>query len=184
MDTETTVLGIDPSITSTGLVVVNAAGQVVHTEAVGSKAESESGLHIVARYQLVLSEIVKAVTQHKPQLVVMEGPALGYNNDGTFDLWGLLSVIRWELRHYLSHKALLLPTPQELKLWSTGKGNTPKDQMRLLVFKKWGLEFTSMDETEAFTFAMWGLACLRGDVVLAQKKKKKRTRKPKKSAQT
>ena len=179
MGVDVTVLGIDPSITSTGLVVVNAAGQAVHNEAAGSKPEP--GLSIISRYRIVIDAVAASVTHHKPQLVVMEGPALGMNNQGTFPLWGLLAVIRWELRHALSPQAFLMPTPQELRKWSTGKGNTPKEQLRLIVFKKWGVEFPTVDETEAFTFARWGLAYLSGAVQLREKKK--RTRKSKKLAQ-
>lgn len=177
MDPETTVLGLDPSITSTGLVVVNAAGQVVHNQAMGSTPEP--GLSLMARYRIVIDAVAGAVTKHKPSLVVMEGPALGMNNLGTFDLWGLLAVIRWETRHTIPPQAFLIPTPQELRKWSTGKGNTPKEQIRLAVYKKWGVELPTVDEIEAFTFGLWGLAYLRGTVHLSVRKKKKRNPKAK-----
>lgn len=177
MEPDTKVLGIDPSITGTGLVVVNAAGAVVHNQAAGSIPEP--GLTLMARYRIVVDAVAAAVTKHKPSLVVMEGPALGMNNQGTFDLWGLLAVIRWELRHSLPFDSLILPTPPELRKWSTGKGNTPKEQMRLLVYKKWGVELPTVDEIEAFTFGLWGLAYLRGAVHLSVKKKKKRNLKAK-----
>ena len=54
--------------------------------------------------------------------------------------------------------------PQALKKFVTGKGNVKKDQMKLAVFKRWGVEFPTTDETDAYALAQWGQARLRGEL--------------------
>ena len=44
-----------------------------------------------------------------------------------------------------------------LKKWTSGKGNAQKDFMLLRIYKRWGVEFESIDEAEAFAAAKWGL---------------------------
>ncbi len=45
--------------------------------------------------------------------------------------------------------------PPTLKKFVTGSGRAKKEQMLLKIYKKWGREFDSTDEAEAFAVAMW-----------------------------
>jgi Holliday junction resolvasome RuvABC endonuclease subunit len=49
--------------------------------------------------------------------------------------------------------ALLVVPPSAVKKFATGKGNAPKDNVLLAVYKKWEIEFDSNDLADAYTVA-------------------------------
>ncbi len=155
-------MGIDPSLTSTGLVVVDADGRVLHHEAVTPGRD----LPLLARFQTHVLRVRVLRDRYRPRLVVMEAPAYSRNGRNHTELVQLSGVIRWELRDSTppATDTIKLVNPMRLKKWAAGKGNVKKDQMRLAVYKRWGVDFESTDETDAFALAMMGLAHLRGEV--------------------
>lgn len=50
--------------------------------------------------------------------------------------------------------------PTKLKKFVTGKGNANKEQMAVGTYKRWGREFATNDEVDAFALAMLGWAVL------------------------
>ena len=60
-------------------------------------------------------------------------------------------------------------SPGTLKKWATGKGNAKKEDMKLAVYKKFGREFVTSDEADAFLLADFGNCVLQRDALLQRK---------------
>lgn len=150
------VMGLDPSLTCTGVVVVGPPTHEGAESVFGAVIKTKPG-DITPRLDLIAGEIMELVLLHRPELICIEGLAFGARGQAMLDLAGLHHVIRRDLMHY----RVEVVAPQALKKFVTGKGNTKKDQMRLAVYKKWGVEFLTTDETDAYALAQWGQALLR-----------------------
>jgi crossover junction endodeoxyribonuclease RuvC len=62
---------------------------------------------------------------------------------------------------FATRPTLVEVPPATLKKFVTGKGNAPKDLMRVEAYKRWGVEFKTNDEVDAYGLARMG-ACLLG----------------------
>jgi len=166
------VMGLDPSLVSTGVAVVDPQGRPVHHEAVGSPA----GLDPPQRILAIADRVLALAALHLPAVTVMEGLAMGGVQGSSYlDLAGLHHHIRCVLIERLplvGHGVKVVP-PASLKKF-VGSGRLKKDEMRLAVFKRWGVEFPTSDEVDAYALAQWGLAFLRGQVDLEPGRQKGR----------
>lgn len=141
------VLGIDPSLTSTGVCRLNRDQYEVSC----IKIKGSDG---VARLWALKQRVLQQLQDFRPDLVVIEGYSFGSKGRGVFQLaeWG--GVLRLAL--YESGFRTLEVPPTSLKKYVTGKGNSPKEQMILGAYKKFGVEFASNDECDAYCLARLG----------------------------
>lgn len=148
------VVGLDLSLTSTGIAIVKNFDIKVY--AVKTKpANFESELD---RYGCIAKEICKRL--QKGDLVFIEdyaqGPSAG-SNIKQAELGGIVKLCIKNLTGY----APLKVHPMTLKKFAVGKGNVGKDEVRLAVYKKWGVEYKTNDEVDAYAIARLGL-CMVG----------------------
>ena len=146
------VLGIDPS-TKTGLSIVSVdedGRPVVQKSSVCvPKTRGYERISDIAHDMLAL------LAAHEPACVVIEGYA--YANHFTLvPLVEIGTILRWLCVQ--KGVDLYIAQPASLKKFATGKGNAKKDQVMLAVYKRWGLEFKTNDECDAFVLATMGLA--------------------------
>lgn len=153
------VMGIDPSLTCTGVVVIGPPRHEGQESVFATVIKTKAGEDIIWRIDHIAGEIIELVLLHRPELICVEGLAFGARGKSMLDLAGLHYIIRRDL---MRHRVEVVP-PQALKKFVTGKGNSKKDQMKLAVYKKWGVEFPTTDETDAYALAQWGQALLRGE---------------------
>lgn len=107
-----------------------------------------------------LVDIEKAVVQvletYKPNLICLEGYGfMSYSGNAQAELGG---VIRRRL--YLDGYSYIEVAPSQVKKFATGKGNMKKEFMPLEVHKRWGVQFRSHDETDAYVLARLAEAIL------------------------
>ena len=164
----TCVLGVDPSLTGTGLVVVDPLGRPLHQERVSTPASQPE----LDRFRVIVDRVSAARERHGPGLMVIEAPALGCRNQGTSALCGLFWLLQWETPG-TACRVITVP-PTSLKKFTTGKGTAKKDTMQLEIFKRWGRDFPSADEADAYALAMLGWAVARGRHSLAPGRKGKK----------
>lgn len=155
MSVVTRVLGLDLSLTSTGVVVLGSAGgEVVGVQdSVAIKSKLRGG----ARLEEIREQVMAEVDLFKPELVVIEGYAFGRPNQMAA-LGELSGVIKHAL--YLDGWPFIIVPPTRAKKFACGKGNAKKDQIRLDVFKRWSFEAKTNDEVDAYVLARIGLAYL------------------------
>lgn len=146
-------LGIDASLTGTGIVLLN-----------GTEHNSKQFKPTTTDIERLL-EIEKQIISYldyAPDIICIEGYAFGRSNRAHHmgELGGIL-----RRRLYLSgHHWIEIP-PKKLKKFVAGNGNASKEVVLLNVFKRWGIEFTNSDEADAFALAKMGA------IILGQKEK-------------
>lgn len=142
-------VGIDPSLTSTGVVILNDDAEIIDSMVIKPKKKDAARL----------IEIELALWELLPNNVALEGYAMGsrYGREAAGELGG---VIRRAL--YLQGSTYVVVPPASLKKFAA-KGNAKKDEVRLEVYKRWGVEFETNDEVDAYVLARIAYAKFHGD---------------------
>ena len=153
------VAGIDPSLSSSGVVVGDSSGQPKVFRIKGAKI-GDSPWARIERCRRMVGGITEAVQNNGAERVFIEGYAFGakFHREELAELGGLLrdSMLRID-------KKLREVQPASLKQFVTGKGNAKKHVMILAIRDQWGFETTSNDEADAYGLWKLGL-CVTGEV--------------------
>lgn len=150
------IIGIDPSLTSTGLCVMDEKGEILETLAINSKFDGAKRLHDIKR-QLKPRCCYTSGDSEEKTFVFIEGYSYGSMN-GREILGELGGMIRLML--YEEEIEFVDIPPTSLKKFTAGKGNADKIAMAIAVLKIWGKDFPTTDQTDAFALAELGRAYL------------------------
>lgn len=153
-------MGLDISLTGTGLVVLNDKLEIVRQSLITSKPIADR----FNRFHGILDSIMSDVRTHQPKIVFIEGYSYNSNGGSMFDraeLGGIIKKALWDKKVKFEELA-----PTSLKKFITGKGNAPKELMMLKVFKRFGVEFSSNDLCDAYCLARYGYEYLVSSGVL------------------
>ena len=148
-ETGVKIVGIDASLTSTGIVVLNEGN--VYTDTIQRKSTGVERL-------IEIRELVRLAVSGA-DLVAIEGYAFARSNQAyqLGELGGVLRVMfREEGIKYID------VAPSAVKKFATGKGNANKEAVAVGVYKRWGKEFKTNDEADAFVLAKIGQAYMAG----------------------
>jgi len=119
------LIGIDQSLTSTGIVVLNEEGSsLVGHHLVKTKPRQFSNIHYRLKY--ICSEVILALRQHDGGArIAIEGLSYGSVGQGTRDLAGLYFLL---CQHLYRHSGVypITITPTTLKRLATGSGAAKK----------------------------------------------------------
>lgn len=145
------VVGIDASLTNTGIVIYDteALGPCCWSTVIASKQDGASRL-------IEIREQVRDATRGA-DMVVIEGYAYSMANQAhqLGELGGVLRV----LFHEIGVKFTVVE-PHQLKKFATGTGNAPKELILQQVLKRFGTEFKTSHEADAYVLARIGAALL------------------------
>ena len=137
------VVGIDPSLTSTGIArLTHEAGWApqTFTDTVGHPGTDN--LPLLQRARRILDAAVEVVSlvPGGTDLVVIEQPAYGSTTGDPHDRAGLW----WEIvtRLVALGVQVVEVNPSHLKMWATGRGNAAKPAVVQRVVAQWGEYFT------------------------------------------
>ena len=161
-------LGLDLSLTSTGIAVYDAQKRVVlHHESVGEslKEDDPEGVKL-ARMIGISKRICSVITKWEPQTVTIEGPAYGvFHQKGgrLFQLGGLYFVVATQIRLCFSQMVALpvsAPTARKVVL---GRGMPPqgvkgkevKEWVEKTLWVNQGLSTGQHDSNDALVVAIW-----------------------------
>lgn len=138
------VIGIDASLTGTGVAVLDGS---LRTERIESKLTGPARL-------IEIRDRVRNIIAGA-DLVVIEGYAFAMANQAhqMGELGGVLRVMFYELG-----LQVLEVNPSQVKKFATGKGSAKKEEMAVAIFKRFGREFRTNDEADAFVLALIGQA--------------------------
>ncbi len=144
-------LGLDISLTATGLVVLDG-NKMVHKQILRSKKLGDKPIDETVRLTRLAEDIHEVVKEHRPDAVAIEGLAFAIRKTTSFaQLAALQFMVRRDLIHYTEPPLIVAPTT--LKKFVTGKGNAQKDVMLLEIFKRWGVTFFDDNEADAYALA-------------------------------
>jgi len=153
-----TIVGIDPSLTSTGICYGTSADNW-QTIAIKSKPRGTDVAGRIKRYEGIIEQIERVLSTVRPKLILIEAYSYGSNYGKTSDRAELGGLIRWHAIDYTPH--ILEVAPTTLKKFATGKGAGDKSIVQAHVQKRWGQIFPTDDECDAF--CMYQLAlCISG----------------------
>ena len=156
MTNSITIAAIDPSLTSTGVVVGTSPDDFSVTRH-QSKPRGKRPAERLKRYEELLSGIASILDDSQPKLIVIEGYSYGSQQSGftqamITEFGGLL---RWHLCEFTSRIAEV--PPSTLKKFVTGKGNCGKELMLKEVFRRWQYDTNNNDEADAYGLFRMGL---------------------------
>ncbi len=137
-------MGIDLSLTRTGLVVVRDGKVVRHVSIKTNSKDVEE-----VRFQAIVMVVMATAREQKPLVTAIESAIGGRTQHITH---GLNAVVRWEL----FRGGFLFDTiaPNSLKKVATGNGKAEKEEMVAAAQVLWP-GCPNHDEADAFHAAMW-----------------------------
>ena len=146
------VVGVDPSISSTGVAVLGPLTCAVLR--IQSKPAGELLPERLGRMRRQVVAVHEAVEVVEPSLIVLEGPAYGSNNQMTH----MLSGFWWLLAHALEKVApIAVVQPSTLKKYATGSGRASKDEMVAAAARGFSqVRIKGNDEADALALAAMG----------------------------
>jgi crossover junction endodeoxyribonuclease RuvC len=149
--TRPTVVGLDLSLTSTGIAVITGDG--VQLQRVRSKGTADATLDERADRLHSLRDCVISHLPDTATLVVIEQPAFSRQTGHMHDRSGLWWLVIDSL-HAAGH-AVAEVTPSTLKKYATGRGNASKDEVLLETAKRFAdvVDVTGNDVADALVCA-------------------------------
>lgn len=147
------VLGVDPSLTGTGLAVVGPGRCVTAT--IGSKGSRDDSLTARDGRLSALADRVTDYATPDTVLAVIEGPAMGSRVGSTLDRHGLW----WRIVHRLHQRDIPVAVcpPTVAKKWAAGKGTADKIGVALAVARLWpAAEPADDNQCDALALATMG----------------------------
>lgn len=155
------VIGIDPSLSGTGVIVLDSTGQIVHREVIGVNSLGSKVADRMKRFSLLLSPVQKTIERFKPVMACIEGYSLGSNMPGVSDRVEYGGLLRWSL--VAAGVPLFEVAPLTLKKWATGIGKGDKTPVIASITKMYGHMFSSDNEYDAFALATMAFQILKGE---------------------
>ncbi|TWS23183.1 hypothetical protein FK268_12755 [Tsukamurella sputi] len=159
----TTVVGLDLSLTGTGVAVITPLGAEVHRIAsTGRRGATLAERH--ARLIRLRNATLKHVVVNDADLVLVEGPAYGIRaQEGRHDMAGYWWLVMAALQH--TGRTVVEVPPTTRAKWATDKGNAPKAAVVAAVAKLWpDVTLVSDDCADALALASIGAIHMRMDV--------------------
>jgi crossover junction endodeoxyribonuclease RuvC len=169
------VVGIDPSLTGTGIIVLRNGelGKALTTKNEPKLGTIERVRRIYEQINNVIENLStcyvnayigdkRMIRWEPPSLIVIEGFSYGSKGRGVFDIAYLGWRIREELERYRTEDDIpwLEVSPSQVKQFATGKGNANKEIVLQQVYKRWGVEFNDNNQADAYVLAQIGRAYL------------------------
>lgn len=149
------VCGIDPSLTSAGVAVLQD-GKPTHVSHHGLNGhDGASWTQRSRRIRWTCGQIITALTDHAPDLVMIEGPSYGSKFGSAFDRAGLWHGLYAALD--ARKLAVGVVAPQTRAKWATGTARAEKREV-LDAVRTWYPErpVTNDDEADALVLATIG----------------------------
>jgi Holliday junction resolvasome RuvABC endonuclease subunit len=140
------ILGIDPSLTGCGLALVED-GRYIGSQLVSTPAEWLRG----QRLAHIANAVRVSVKNWDIVIVAMEGYAFGspFNREEMGEVGGVIKATLYAM----GIEPVIWPNPSWKKAL-LGVGSLKKEDLKLPVFQRYGVEIKDMNELEAYCVAM------------------------------
>lgn len=145
------LMGIDQSLTGTGIVIIGYDGKVQYQLAIKNQPE----LPTIRRVLTIVEKINSILQEYTPDLIMVEGFSFGSKGQSLFEI----AYLGWRIREELEYICPRIganwmePTPSMVKKFCTGNGNAAKQIIIKEVYKRWGFDTNDDDIADAFVLA-------------------------------
>lgn len=163
------IIGLDPSLTSFGYSEITESLEIVRVESIKTKE-----LRGFKRLDFLVEEVInnrimsKKVMWKEGIIVAREDYAYAEHSAADAVLKELGGILAYEL-HKRGVPLEYIPIAS-IKKFATGKGNAPKEEMRLAVYKNFGVDTTDNDQADAFAVALTQVCKLNQPTILGLSK--------------
>lgn len=151
------VIGIDPSLCSTGVVVLSSNGELAASALVKSKPPESQGVAArILRVTQIAMMVQDLIVDYLPVVVCIEGYSMGSNQSGH----SAIIECGYELRRMICGKTnarLIEVAPAALKKFCMGSGNGDKSAVASALTHRYGVLFESSDAADAYGLARMAL---------------------------
>lgn len=160
------VVGIDPSLTATGVALLQVecglcTVRTVHSRPIRSAVPAE--LATIRRMNSIRDH-VNSLPGTPPAMAVIEAPAFSKNNGMAHERAGLWWKL-YELAAEVWQVPVIVVKPNVRAKYATGKGNAGKDEVLLAVSRRYpDIAVTNNNEADAVVLAAMG-ARLKGNPI-------------------
>lgn len=140
---EILIAGIDPSLTGTGVVIMNQTGKILFEKLILPKK-----LKGVERLQFIRNEVLNTLKLYNIDYVAIEGYSMNSKGRSVFDLGELGGVLR--LTFYDNDIKYKVISPSSLKAFIAENGSADKEMMRSAVKMKYKIDINNDNICDAF----------------------------------
>ena len=178
------VLGIDQSLKSTGLCLVDSSGKIlsrkiIEIDKTDVKKEIDKRFEVhknetvkkVSMCEYVVKQITDFIRVEEPDVIIIEGLAFGIKGDATRTLGALQFMIISDIMSGFFHmspnraeESIEIVAPTSLKKFATGKGSGSKEDLFEALpdevkddFSKFPKTRGRYDLTDAYWLSQWGV---------------------------
>ena len=151
-------IGIDLSLSGTGVVVLDDDGQMIENHLISTTPKQT----IEERILEISNKIVEIRNRYKLCTFFIEGLSFGSRGQKMLELAALHYYVRIDI--FCSHHDYHVIPPTKVKKYITGKGNCEKNLMLLKAYKKWNVEFDNDNVCDAFCMAKYGYEVIMNNV--------------------
>lgn len=156
-------MGIDPSLTGTGVVVLED-GKMIEKVLIKTKKKGDGPSHEIERLRDIVGEVEELIEKHNPDIVCMEGLAFqARNTTALVQLAGLNYLLR-DVFSTIPWMDWVIVAPSSLKKYITGAGNTAKDVMMMETYKRYSVTLTDDNLCDAYGLAQVGTGIKGGNI--------------------
>lgn len=150
-----TVVGIDLSLTSTGIAIIT--GGIATTQRVTSKGKADATLEQRLKRLNDLAATIADITEaRKPTLVLIEAPSFQSKGGQAHDRSGLWWLVVTTLCHFPWIVVVQVPPSCRMR-YGAGKGNAAKDDVLSAVVRRYpDVDVNGNDEADALILAAMG----------------------------
>lgn len=151
-------VGIDPSLTNTGIVALNSSCELIHSTILKSSPSPHwvDRVERIRNLQRNLAEVLLGTLFLDVDIVVLEGYSYGSRYQSHY-LGELGFAYRQLLAERFPGRAYVV-APTILKKFITGKGNSPKTVVASYITEHFSFTFKSRDLSDACAAALFGLS--------------------------
>lgn len=145
-------VGLDPSITGTGLIILDRKENIVEQKLFSCKDANGVTEKELIKYEKEISFIPNIAGL---EAVYIEGPAYQATGQRILQMGAIHFITRVLLfKRKVNFKVI---APKSLKKFVANNGNAKKELMLLKTYKRWGVEFTDNNLCDAYGLARLAL---------------------------
>lgn len=150
------VIGIDPSLSGTAVAIMDGRGSLVNMKRFCEPSRGTKVRERMERFQRLAFCVEAMIATEKPSIICIEGYSFR-SNGRVSDLCEYGGLLRAMICG-ATDAEIYEPVPSSLKKWSCGKGNAAgKTPVVMALFKRYGVEFETDDEYDAYALARMAL---------------------------
>lgn len=141
-------VGLDLSLTSTGICVMDENGTILFEEVLNTPKKKIDGLE---RLKFIRESVSEAIKNYSVSIANIENYSFGSRGRATFSLGELGGVVRLLL--FDLGVTIIETSPSQLKKFATGRGNSDKLDVVMSIEKNYGIKYLDDNAADAFILA-------------------------------